>query len=559
MLFHIDVLSNSLRTDAILKKNQLEDIFVSLLLEDQSLDDWVKVIGDCPDRRTCWKLLDESITLPENLGDMWNECREKGKLFDPHETNEAKCLPLFYEFLRTLAQQLQRDDRMFYDTKRERKKGCSYPDAAFLRTNYTKTMEHKIPELALFSMEFKAYFKVSTKTIKRTQEKPWELNSSGTAANTPRYGLKEQIVRCIKGYKSNYTASVYQFFCITNGKYWSFGRLQLSQFYLWMTPIFDMDFTSDKPPDAFRWLVYCFLASDKLQASALPRDFPILPEPGVSLQPSLSFAATDNNLQTVHYTADRLLGRGASSRVYRVFTEDNPSVYYAMKIASSGDDFTLMQMFNEQRALKHLEGIPGVPKLISTGTIDIPNEGSYIYNIISPVGYPISRLNKLDLGKSNLEYIWKRVEGIITSIHERGVTLQDIKPEHMIATYEGIYLIDFGAATFNQGSAKHILEELDVIYTPAYAARDILLGKRPSQRTDWETLLYCFYDIAAGLPWRYQPENAISLSERERILEEVQRTTKRRRLNLPDSISSRVELCKGKSNSIVENTESNLS
>jgi tRNA A-37 threonylcarbamoyl transferase component Bud32 len=50
--------------------------------------------------------------------------------------------------------------------------------------------------------------------------------------------------------------------------------------------------------------------------------------------------------------------------------------------------------------------------------------------------------------KNDAEELWKAVVEIVQAIHSKGIAIMDLKPEHLILTPRGLFVIDYGCSYF---------------------------------------------------------------------------------------------------------------
>lgn len=132
-------------------------------------------------------------------------------------------------------------------------------------------------------------------------------------------------------------------------------------------------------------------------------------------------------------------GRGIQSSVYLVEVDGQRA---AVKDYSKAKPWfkTLVAPFllrREYKALKALEGVPGVPRAYGR-----PDRYSLAMEYIE--GTPLDTFHKGELAPE----VFPRVQAAIDAIHARGVSHCDLKRRsNLLLTREGeIYLIDFAAA-----------------------------------------------------------------------------------------------------------------
>jgi len=162
------------------------------------------------------------------------------------------------------------------------------------------------------------------------------------------------------------------------------------------------------------------------------------------------------------YQIQRTLGRGEKSVVFVATDDESRNV--AIKLEPEKDSY---QLTNEIWALTKLTGVSGVPRLLFAGRTQFRGI-MYCAMVTDVIG--ISSLADLSRPTEyGLNLIANQALDILFQIHKRGVSHNDIKPEHIIFNSNGnMFLIDFGAATKLGDKVK--------IGTPQYAATSGMFG-----------------------------------------------------------------------------------
>jgi len=89
----------------------------------------------------------------------------------------------------------------------------------------------------------------------------------------------------------------------------------------------------------------------------------------------------------------------------------------------------------EATALKRLQGVKGVPRLIE-------RSGPYTLKMTTVPGVPISKMKKGDLSEQYLS----RLKALFTQMHSRGVAHGDAHQRNILVHNEHPYLVDFSTA-----------------------------------------------------------------------------------------------------------------
>jgi serine/threonine protein kinase len=121
------------------------------------------------------------------------------------------------------------------------------------------------------------------------------------------------------------------------------------------------------------------------------------------------------------------------------------------------------QLLNEAYILTKLAGLPGVPTLLSHGTT---LDGSKYYSTTDVIGifyfyfyfmqqtleitnlHEGSSLNKHKWTKEDGELLWRAAVEVVKGIHSRGAAIIDLKPEHLILSPRGLFIVDYGCSYF---------------------------------------------------------------------------------------------------------------
>eukprot|EP01129_Flabellula_baltica_P007154 TRINITY_DN274_c0_g2_i2.p1 TRINITY_DN274_c0_g2~~TRINITY_DN274_c0_g2_i2.p1 ORF type:complete len:618 (-),score=118.92 TRINITY_DN274_c0_g2_i2:222-1814(-) len=177
------------------------------------------------------------------------------------------------------------------------------------------------------------------------------------------------------------------------------------------------------------------------------------------------------------------LGETSNSIVYSAISEEGRTV--CVKFSYEKD-----ALENEIKILNILKGTKGVPKILDC-EIFSNNTSVLVTNV---VGISIASLRGTIQYQEN-EYIFLEVAKILNRVHDRKVVHCDVKPEHIIISPDGVFLIDFG-------SSYNIGEEWSHRATMLYASTHVLYGGTAEFQDDYISLFYSFYHTTSGkLPW----------------------------------------------------------
>jgi len=196
------------------------------------------------------------------------------------------------------------------------------------------------------------------------------------------------------------------------------------------------------------------------------------------------------------FTITRLLNN-ANSQVYAAKDKQNqPCV---VKISEKSNTNGYRQLQNEETLLRGpLKDCPGVPKLIHVG--QTLGKTDRLFLVETPVGITsharVGCISEKDIAPLLKTWAAQLVE-TLQQVHKRGVLHLDVKPENVIMADEKAILIDFG---FSQ--LKHQAEPCEY-GTKTFASRNVLNGRIPSEKDDFESLCYTIHAIHSPGEYRH--------------------------------------------------------
>ena len=177
------------------------------------------------------------------------------------------------------------------------------------------------------------------------------------------------------------------------------------------------------------------------------------------------------------------LGKTSKSVVYSGISEEGRTV--CIKISIEKD-----ALENEIKILEILKGTKGVPKILDYKIYSV-NASALVTSV---VGISIASLSRT-IQDQDIEYIFIEVAKILSRVHDRKVVHCDVKPEHIIISPDGVFLIDYG-------SSYNIGEKWSHRATMLYASTHVLYGGTAEFQDDYISLFYSFYHTTSGnLPW----------------------------------------------------------
>ncbi|KHJ30336.1 putative checkpoint protein [Erysiphe necator] len=173
------------------------------------------------------------------------------------------------------------------------------------------------------------------------------------------------------------------------------------------------------------------------------------------------------------------IGRGGSSRVYRVMAEN--SKFFALKKVSleNVDENAIIGFKGEIDLLKRLEGVDRVIRLYdyelneSKGSLSVLMElGELDMNKILEVRLK-SDNSKFD--PSFVRHYWKEMLECLQAIHAHDVVHSDLKPHNFVLVQGQLKLIDFGIANAIQTDETVNVHRETQIGTPNYMSPESLI------------------------------------------------------------------------------------
>ena len=207
------------------------------------------------------------------------------------------------------------------------------------------------------------------------------------------------------------------------------------------------------------------------------------------------------------------IGKGAFGKIYKVSPKDDPSQFFAAKVAplskSAGDAFQDTDLKKEAQILHDLRLQPGFPKLNSYHI-----ESKYEILIMELLGENLNTLHRQCGGRFSVKtlvllglQILRRIE----ALHEKGILHRDLKPENIVMGSKErgdesiVYLIDFGlSALYLDKHGKHapFNKKAKGAGTLYYLSVYGHLGIEASRRDDLISLVYMLVHLfKGGLPW----------------------------------------------------------
>lgn len=197
------------------------------------------------------------------------------------------------------------------------------------------------------------------------------------------------------------------------------------------------------------------------------------------------------------YHLEKVLGKGGFGTVY--LANDSKLGNVALKISPKKKR---MMVDREILVLKQLQGIPGIPTLLTQNLV-ITNDGAAIVMEILGPSLWDTKMNIKTLPSYAIQMI-----SILEKIHAHGIIHRDIKPANWLLGLgkkkNKLYLIDFGFATFyrnSDGSHAELRTDAPFRGTRKYASSHAEGRIEQSRRDDLISLGYTLASFFAPLPW----------------------------------------------------------
>ncbi|GAA5877933.1 hypothetical protein JCM8547_007085 [Rhodosporidiobolus lusitaniae] len=173
-----------------------------------------------------------------------------------------------------------------------------------------------------------------------------------------------------------------------------------------------------------------------------------------------------------------ILGKGGSSRVYRVMTERN-ELYALKKVDTRNDAESRASFINEITLLKKLSGLPEIIQLI-----DAEVQGKYVIMVMEAGETDLAGLLAGYSGKpislNFIRYMWEQMLSAVQVIHNEAVVHTDLKPANFVIVKGRLKLIDFGISKAIASDTTNIGREQQIgsaNYMPPEALTDTGLGQ----------------------------------------------------------------------------------
>ncbi|CAL5866134.1 uncharacterized protein PFLUO_LOCUS341 [Penicillium psychrofluorescens] len=192
---------------------------------------------------------------------------------------------------------------------------------------------------------------------------------------------------------------------------------------------------------------------------------------------------TQVSINHKHFTRLDCIGRGGSSRVYRVMAE-NYKIFALKRVnLEDVDPLTLTGYKGEIDLLKKLENVDRVVRLFDWEL----NSDKHALSVLMEIGE--SDLEKILTYRLNAEdavfdinftrYYWKEMLECVQAVHNYNIVHSDLKPANFLMVQGRLKLIDFGIANAIQDHTVNVHREQQV-GTPNYMSPEALVDSNAS-------------------------------------------------------------------------------
>ncbi|SCV03724.1 LANO_0G05864g1_1 [Lachancea nothofagi CBS 11611] len=190
------------------------------------------------------------------------------------------------------------------------------------------------------------------------------------------------------------------------------------------------------------------------------------------------------------YEKLELLGRGGSSKVYKVKNATNNKVYALKRVSfDEFDDSSVDGFKGEIELLKKLESKPRVVRLI-----DHEMEHGVLYVVMEcgdhDLSHTLAQRSGMALDVEFVRYHAQEMLKCVKVVHDAGIVHSDLKPANFVFVKGILKIIDFGIANAVPEHTVNIYRETQ-IGTPNYMAPEALVAMnfthdQPAEQSRWK-------------------------------------------------------------------------
>ena len=208
----------------------------------------------------------------------------------------------------------------------------------------------------------------------------------------------------------------------------------------------------------------------------------------------------------------RPLARGGFSTVWEAKQESlNRLVAVKVDQRSLHTESEQRRFLREAGAAGRLSGHPGIVTVHDAGILG--DDRPYLVMELCPGGSLSNWLKEENRpSQERVRDVGVRIADALAAAHARGVLHRDVKPANiLIDAYDNPGLADFGLAALPEPGTD-LASNLEAL-TPAYAPREILHSKPPTEFADVYSLAATLYALLDGKPPRWPEKATPSLPE----------------------------------------------
>ena len=171
------------------------------------------------------------------------------------------------------------------------------------------------------------------------------------------------------------------------------------------------------------------------------------------------------------YSRLGVLGKGGSSTVYRVISQNDGNLYAYKKVDMKGDcndvEALIDSYLNEIELLRRLKGSPYIIDIIDA---EINREDMYIHMVMEVGDIDLAKtlMQKQQRGLNNnlnpffVRLIWSDMLEAVDYIHQHRIVHGDLKPANFVFVKGHLKLIDFGIAKTISNDTTNIYRESQI-------------------------------------------------------------------------------------------------
>lgn len=228
--------------------------------------------------------------------------------------------------------------------------------------------------------------------------------------------------------------------------------------------------------------------------------------------PSLIDTKRTFNINNRIYNVIGVIGKGGSSKVFKVLSQENHNVFAVKRVSLKNlDQISLNSFLNEIQMLKRFQSSPYIIKLLDYQLV----EGHYLWIVMEYGEIDMSQLLRESTNNGqikNYNQIRWCLDQMILSVqivHQAKIVHCDLKPANFLLVRGRLKLIDFGIAKAIQNDTTNIVRE-NQVGTVNYMSPEALLECKQSSSgparikigrpSDIWSIGCILYELAYGRP-----------------------------------------------------------